>query len=144
MLIRNSAQTAYERTFHRLKPDKHLRWIQHLGTALVKLELEDRVVEVEATPLQASIAELFSEKSEWTVKEVGERLMVGDYGSVRNGLAFWANEGVLKDLGDKGWKILEVAEDVVAPSKSGSGHLPISRRASPTTSRIPNVVRFNP
>jgi len=115
--LTNSAQTAYESAFHRLKPDKHLRWIQHLGTAVVKLELEDRVVETEATPLQASITELFSERPRWTVRELGERLSVGDFGSVRNALAFWANEGVVKE-DDGVWVLLEVAEEVVAPGKS--------------------------
>jgi anaphase-promoting complex subunit 2 len=112
----DSVQAEYETAFHRLKPDKHLRWIQHLGTAVVKLELEDRIVEVEATPLQASIAELFSERPEWQVKEIAERLSVGDSGSLRNALAFWANEGVVKEDGGV-WKILEVAEDVAAPGK---------------------------
>lgn len=112
----DSAQREYESAFHHFKPDKHLRWIQQLGTAVVTLELEDRVVEVEATPLQASIAELLSEKPEWTVRDLGERLSVGDFASLRNALAFWASEGVVKEEGGV-WKLLEVAEDVIAPGE---------------------------
>ena len=101
-------QQQYETAFHRFKPDKRLRWLQHIGTAVVKLELEDRVVEVEATPLQASISELFEEQAVWDAAAISERLGV-DLAQVRNGLAFWANEGVVKEEGTQ-WRLLEVAE----------------------------------
>jgi anaphase-promoting complex subunit 2 len=99
----------YEAAFHHFKPDKRLRWLQHIGTAVVKLELEDRVVEVEATPLQASISELYEHQAIWEVQAMSEKLGV-DVAQVRNGLAFWANEGVVKEE-DGGWRLLEIAED---------------------------------
>ena len=101
-------QQQYETAFHHFKPDKRLRWLQHIGTAVVKLELEDRVVEVEATPLQASISELFESQAVWDTAAMSERLGV-DLAQVRNGLAFWANEGVVKEQGGQ-WHLLEVAE----------------------------------
>lgn len=101
-------QQQYETAFHHFKPDKRLRWLQHIGTAVVKLELEDRVVEVEATPLQASISELFEGQVVWDAAAMGERLGV-DLAQVRNGLAFWANEGVVKEEGAQ-WRLLEIAE----------------------------------
>jgi len=76
---------------------------------VVKLELADRVVEVEATPLQASITELFEDQDTWDVQAMSDRLGV-DLFQVRNGLAFWANEGVVKE--EKGvWRLLENAEE---------------------------------
>lgn len=76
---------------------------------VVKLDLADRVVEVEATPLQASITELFENQDTWTVQAMSERLGV-DLFQIRNGLAFWANEGVVKE--EKGvWRLLEIAEE---------------------------------
>jgi len=76
---------------------------------VVKLELADRVVEVEATPLQASITELFEDQETWDVQAMSNRLGVGLF-QVRNGLAFWANEGVVKE--EKGvWRLLENAEE---------------------------------
>ena len=76
---------------------------------VVKLELADRVVEVEATPLQASITELFEDQETWDVQAMSNRLGV-DLFQVRNGLAFWANEGVVKE--EKGvWRLLENAEE---------------------------------
>jgi hypothetical protein len=76
---------------------------------VVKLELADRVVEVEATPLQASITELFENQDTWDAQAMSDRLGV-DLFQVRNGLAFWANEGVVKE--EKGvWRLLEHAEE---------------------------------
>lgn len=71
--------------------------------------MADRVVEVEATPLQASVTELFEDQDTWDVQAMSDRLGV-DLFQVRNGLAFWANEGVVKE--EKGvWRLLENAEE---------------------------------
>ena len=86
---------------------------------VVKLELVDRVVEVEATPLQASITELFENQDTWDVQAMSDRLGV-DLFQVRNGLAFWANEGVVKE--EKGvWRLLENAEE----GNGAPGKLPL-------------------
>lgn len=108
-------QQQYETAFHHFKPDKRLRWLQHIGTATVKLELEDRTVEVEATPLQAAITELFEAQPVWDTAAMRERLGV-DLAQVRNGLAFWANEGVVREENGQ-WRLLEFAE-VGAPTTS--------------------------
>ena len=39
-----------------------MRWLSHLGTVELSLELSDRTLEVEVNPLEAAIIELFSEK----------------------------------------------------------------------------------
>ena len=109
VIANNRLQQDYEAAFHHFKPDKRLRWLQHIGTAVVKLEFEDRVVEVEATPLQASISELFEAQDTWDVQAMSEKLGVDPF-QIMNGLAFWANEGVVKE--EMGvWKLLEVAEE---------------------------------
>ena len=51
----------YHQAFVRHKPDKFLRWLPLLGSVNLKLELEDRTVEVEATPVQAAVIECFAE-----------------------------------------------------------------------------------
>ncbi|KAK4687974.1 anaphase-promoting complex subunit 2, partial [Tremellales sp. Uapishka_1] len=105
-----SAQQQYEAAFHHFKPDKRLRWLQQIGTANVKLELQDRVVEVEATPVQASIVELFEGEPVWTVKGLAEKLGGVEEGLIKNGLVFWANLGVVKES-EGGWLLLEIAEE---------------------------------
>jgi anaphase-promoting complex subunit 2 len=93
---------------------------------VVKLELADRIVEVEATPLQASISELFERRDRWDAQAMCDRLGV-DLFQVKNGLAFWANEGVVKE--EKGvWRLLENAEE--GNDVPGQFQLPISMRES--------------
>ena len=108
------AQRAYEAAFHSHKPDKRLRWLQSLGTATIRLELADRVVEVEATPLQASIAELFEDRDTWSVTELCEKLGIEDEEVIVNGLTWWLEHAVVKE--DAGvWRLLDHAESVEDP-----------------------------
>jgi len=52
----------YSNEFTNFKPDKKLRWLTHLGTVHLELELADRTVDVHVPPLEAAFIELFSEK----------------------------------------------------------------------------------
>ncbi|ORY29102.1 hypothetical protein BCR39DRAFT_593973 [Naematelia encephala] len=110
-----AVQEAYEAAFHRFKPDKRLRWLQNAGTPTVKLEFADRIVEVEATPIQASIAELFEQQAKWTTDELVQKLSLGNNGVVKNALAFWASHGVVKEDGGV-WVLLEDPDNIVEPS----------------------------
>jgi anaphase-promoting complex subunit 2 len=56
-------QTDYAKEFSTFKPDKKLRWLPHLGTVHLELQLEDRTIEADVPPLEAAFIELFSEKS---------------------------------------------------------------------------------
>lgn len=82
--------------------------MQHLGTARLRLEMEDRVIEAEADPIQAAIAELFEEKSDWSVVEVGERLDVAEK-TAREALMFWSGFGLVKEEEGR-WRLLEREE----------------------------------
>ena len=55
-------QTDYAHEFTVFKPDKKLKWLPHLGTVQLEMQLEDRVVDVDVPPLEAAFIELFSEK----------------------------------------------------------------------------------
>lgn len=103
-------ETEYEAAFHHFKPDKHLRWLQELGTASVTLELEDRTVTVDVTPLQAAVAELFESQDRWAEDALANQLGV-EVASVRSALTVWAGHGVLKDEEDGIWRLLERVED---------------------------------
>ena len=63
---RNRAQAEYEESFVHLKPDKKLRWLPHLGTVNITIDLKDRSLTLDATPVQASIIELFGTQGTWT------------------------------------------------------------------------------
>jgi len=105
----HEAQATYADAFHTFKPDKHLRFLQHLGTVQLSISLDDRTIEVEASPLQASIAELFEEKPLWISEDIQERLGV-DVASVRAALGWWAGEGLVRQTGAT-WKLLDRVDD---------------------------------
>jgi anaphase-promoting complex subunit 2 len=120
-------QEGYAKEFITFKPDKQLRWLPHLGTVHLGVELQDRTVEAEATPLEAAIIELFSEKGEslvtpldasadsryldtWTVDELIPRLGSVDHAPTVKALNMWADKGVLTEEKEACYKLLEIAD----------------------------------
>lgn len=63
-------QRSYTTEFISFKPDKKLRWLPHLGTVHLELELEDRTIDANVPPLEAAFIELFSRKREHDVRFV--------------------------------------------------------------------------
>lgn len=57
-----SLQQSYQQQFSALKPDKRLQWRNTLGTVEIEIELGDRTYELEVTPAQATVAELFAKQ----------------------------------------------------------------------------------
>ena len=55
-------QDRYAKGFTEFKPDKKLHWLPQLGTIALEIELLDRTVEAEVTPLEAAVIRLFEEK----------------------------------------------------------------------------------
>lgn len=55
-------QEEYAKRFSDFKPDRKIRFISNLGTVTLELELSDRTLSVEVTPLQAAMIDLFSER----------------------------------------------------------------------------------
>ena len=54
-------QDVYANGFTEFKPDKKLHWLPQLGTITLELELRDRTIEAEVTPLEAAVIGLFAE-----------------------------------------------------------------------------------
>ncbi|KAG8888369.1 hypothetical protein FRB98_007764 [Tulasnella sp. 332] len=117
-------QEEYARRFSEFKPDRKIRFIPNLGTVSLELELQDRTLNVEATPLQAAIVDLFSSKDTWVADELAVQLGNLDIPSVDKALEFWMDQGVVSSLGNKQYKLLEVAEDkrtvVMRPARRSS------------------------
>ena len=55
-------QDQYANEFAEFKPDKKLHWLPQLGTVTLELELQDRTIEAEVTPLEAAVIGFFEEK----------------------------------------------------------------------------------
>lgn len=106
----------------------------------IKLELEDRTIELEVNPLQASIIELFGQQGglspyvwrssccscdrrptdpfcvpatdTWNTVDLSKTLTVRDSTTVTNALNFWVNQGVLRSSKSNGtWILLERREE---------------------------------
>ncbi|KAF5398952.1 Anaphase-promoting complex subunit 2 [Paragonimus heterotremus] len=65
---------AYERVFQRLKGNRTLQWMHKLGLVNMDLELGDRKMQLDVTPLQASIAHLFTRKRAWSLRDLAQEL----------------------------------------------------------------------
>ncbi|KAF8816437.1 hypothetical protein BYT27DRAFT_7221469 [Phlegmacium glaucopus] len=103
-------QTDYAHEFTIFKPDKKLKWLPHLGTVQLKLQLEDRVVDVDVPPLEAAFIELFSQKALWTSEELISSIGSIDRGAAIKALATWVDHGVLKEDPENTFILLEKAE----------------------------------
>lgn len=60
-------QDQYANGFAEFKPDKKLLWLPQLGTITLEIELQDRTIEAEVTPLEAAVIGLFEEKGVFSV-----------------------------------------------------------------------------
>ncbi|KAH8179886.1 cullin family protein [Sarocladium implicatum] len=135
-----AVQEQYASGFEQLKSSRKLTWLDQLGTASVKLELEDRTVEVECKTYEAAVIYSFqdegqgsSEPAKRTFNEIWEKLMI-DEDLLTESLAFWVSKRVLRDVGDQTFVVLErldteqgaeggedADEDLNAPAGEASG-----------------------
>lgn len=52
----------YASQYAKIKRGRKLAWLDHLGTVEIEIELEDRTISKEVTPIQASIVYAFEEQ----------------------------------------------------------------------------------
>ncbi|QRW00465.1 cullin family [Ceratobasidium sp. AG-Ba] len=104
-------QEVFEHEYEEHKAGKKLRWMNNLGTISLDVELEDRTISADATPLEAAVIELFSEKATWNLSELAPKLGLAESALVRPATESWASRGVLKSLGNGEYQLLERSED---------------------------------
>ncbi|PPR07923.1 hypothetical protein CVT24_000903 [Panaeolus cyanescens] len=125
-------QEEYSQEFNVFKPDKKLKWIPHLGTVNLHLELEDRILELDVPPLEAAFIELFSEKDTWLLDDLISAVGKVDRSAALKALATWIDHGVIKEDPENTFILLEHAE------QSGGA------AAARGTARLAEVVPDNP
>ncbi|KAJ7075818.1 hypothetical protein B0H15DRAFT_1007314 [Mycena belliarum] len=111
-------QTEYAKEFSTFKPDKKLRWLPHLGTVHLELQLEDRTIEMDVPPLEAAFIELFSAKNVWTMDELISGVGGVDRVAALKALLTWVDLGVLKEDVENTFRLLEVQEEAAPPPRS--------------------------
>ncbi|TFK95789.1 ubiquitin-protein ligase [Pterulicium gracile] len=104
-------QEAYAKEFMTFKPDKRLKWLPHLGTVDLELELADRVVVATVPALEAAFIELFSESARWTVDDLRARVGAVERPAALKALLTWVDLGVLKEENEGEFILLETAEE---------------------------------
>ncbi|KAJ6622570.1 ubiquitin-protein ligase [Mycena sp. CBHHK59/15] len=113
-------QSQYAKEFSTFKPDKKLRWLPHLGTVHLELQLEDRTIETDVPPLEAAFIELFSKKANiWSMDELIAGVGAVDRTAALKALITWVDLGVLKEDEENMFRLLEVKEEA-APTRSGT------------------------
>ena len=112
-------QESYAREFTTFKPDKKLRWLSHLGSIHLEIQLQDRTVSADVPPLEAAFIELFSEQGMvpclvrtwvnscsvylsdvWAVNDLIERVGPLDRSAALKALLAWVDRGVLREERD--------------------------------------------
>ncbi|XP_031558383.1 anaphase-promoting complex subunit 2-like [Actinia tenebrosa] len=86
----------YRTGYEALKGMRTLQWKSHLGLVEVELELEDRTLNLTVSPIHATAIWHFQEKDRWQIEELCSVMQVTP-GTLRKRLAFWVNQGVLKE-----------------------------------------------
>ncbi|XP_020706375.2 anaphase-promoting complex subunit 2 [Athalia rosae] len=87
----------YMKAFEALKGNRTLCWKPHLGNVNLEIELKDRKLNLNVTPIHATIIVHFQNRSEWTVDELSEAMHVPAT-VLRRKITFWVSQGVLKEI----------------------------------------------
>ncbi|KAK7416017.1 hypothetical protein QQX98_005468 [Neonectria punicea] len=114
-------QNRYEQGFEELKSSRKLSWLDHLGSAIVKLDLEDRSIELECKTYEAAVIYAFQDDrasgdsgpQQKTFNEIWEKLMI-DEDLLELALRFWVGKKVLRNVGNQTYVVLERLDDTTA------------------------------
>ncbi|KAK3727174.1 hypothetical protein QZH41_015192, partial [Actinostola sp. cb2023] len=96
----------YRSGYEALKGMRTLNWKSHLGLVDVEIELEDRTLNLTVSPMHATAIWHFQEKDRWHVDELSSVMQITP-GTLRKRLAFWVNQGVLKEDGHDAYVVVE-------------------------------------
>ncbi|KAL6887914.1 hypothetical protein GGI43DRAFT_263029 [Trichoderma evansii] len=108
-------QKKYEKGFEQLKSSRKLNWLDHLGSATVRLDFDDRFVELDCKTYEAAVIYEFQNDDDGsgaagpaqrTFNELWEKLMI-DEDLLESALKFWMAQRVLRDIGSKTYAVLE-------------------------------------
>ncbi|PTB67116.1 hypothetical protein BBK36DRAFT_1117336 [Trichoderma citrinoviride] len=115
-------QKKYEAGFEQLKSSRKLNWLHHLGSATVKLDLDDRSIDLECKTYEAAVIYEFNDDGDGSgasgpvqrsFNELWEKLMM-DEDLLESALKFWVAQRVLRDVGNKTYVVLETLDSEMA------------------------------
>ena len=115
-----AVQQQYEAGFERLKNARKLSWLDHLGTAVVQLDMEHRSLPpIECKTYEAAVIYAFQSEDgpsegsppvRKTFEDLWQQLMI-DEDLLEAALAFWVSQRIIKDVGNRTYVVMEREED---------------------------------
>jgi anaphase-promoting complex subunit 2 len=119
--------TEYANEYAKIKRGRKLAWMDHLGTVDVEIQLKDREVTVEASPIQTAVLYAFedygmksllfqSNSDQLTIDDLSKLVGINSI-SVKRAVLFWVLHGVLKEVAPDTFHVLEHAE-AASPTQS--------------------------
>ena len=115
----------YDNEYAKIKRGRKLAWLDHLGTIEIEVELADREVTMDVSPLQATVLYAFEEHgtpfnhlplTNIEQLDVAELCQITGTSalSVKRAVSFWVLHGVLKEIAPDTYHVLEYAEETSA------------------------------
>ncbi|XP_074654773.1 anaphase-promoting complex subunit 2-like [Tubulanus polymorphus] len=92
----NSSLENYTKSFEMLKGNRSLSWKPHLGLMNIDIELKDKKLNLNVSPVQATILWHFQEQEKWTLDGLSA-VMHMPVSALRRKITFWQSQGILKE-----------------------------------------------
>ncbi len=89
-------QEKFMTSFETFKGNRTLIWKNSLGQVNLELEINNKVLEFNVTPIQAAVILKFQEKSTWSVQELSQSLKMCSF-ALKKKLVFWKAQGIIKE-----------------------------------------------
>ncbi|KER22558.1 hypothetical protein T265_09389 [Opisthorchis viverrini] len=140
----------YERVFQRLKGNRTLRWMHKLGLVNIDLELGDRKLQLDVTPLQASVAYLFTLRRSWNVRDLAQELET-QLSNIRHSLQSFIHLGFIRQRptvpgssvnADGNAEIFEVCSSATYSSTNAVAAAATTSSTSSAVSQSPGASRW--
>uniref|UniRef100_A0A8C7YQF3 Anaphase-promoting complex subunit 2 n=1 Tax=Oryzias sinensis TaxID=183150 RepID=A0A8C7YQF3_9TELE len=113
------AMEAYTHRYEKLKAMRTLSWKPHLGSVILDVELEDRILtNLTVSPIQAAIILHFQDKSSWTLEELSGKLGAPKE-LVHRKLALWQQQGVLREEAGGRYYVVEMGSSMEKLERGG-------------------------
>lgn len=84
----------YVKAFETLKGSRTLCWKSHLGNVNIDIETQDRKLNLNVSPIHATIILHFQDKSEWSLDQLSEVMHVPTT-VLRRKIGYWVSQGLL-------------------------------------------------
>ncbi|KAK9439172.1 putative anaphase-promoting complex subunit ApcB [Metarhizium brunneum] len=139
-------QRKYEAGFEQLKTCRKLTWLDHLGMATVRLDLDDRTLEQECKTYEAAVIYAFQDDEgsahgpqQRTFNTLWEKLMI-DEDLLESALRFWVSKRVLREVGNQTYEVLEkLDQDESANAGDDAGSADEAVKTSQPSPRKPKM-----